>query len=402
MKLLTTGLKACADNSAERIVYYKIRHDNTSRTIATQHKIRASEWNRRTGRPSTTAGDETRMLYINKVRRDIEADLKLIENIRQQLDRTGRYFDADDIAEMFNTQRHEQNLFHFMESTAESMRNAGHRRTAETYLSAMRSFGRFAGRRDIGIYEIDNDMMQEYESFLAARGVCRNTTSFYMRIMRAAYNRAVERGLAENRQAFRRVYTGVEKTTKRAVSVETIRRIKNIDLSAYPSVKLARDMFMFSFYTRGMSFIDMAFLKKRNLRNGILSYRRQKTGQTLYVKWEKCMQDIIDAYPENITEYLLPIITNDSNPERQYLNAQHLINRKLKTITEETGCNHALTMYVARHSWASIAHRKNIPLRVISECMGHDSEKTTQIYLASLDSSEVDRANRKILDEIYR
>lgn len=161
----------------------------------------------------------------------------------------------------------------------------------------------------------------------------------------------------------------------------------------------ARDMFLFSFYTRGMSFIDMAYLKKTDLRNGVLSYRRSKTGQTLSVQWESCMQQILDHYPSRgDSEYLFPIIRHSlSDKRRQYKNSLARINRNLKELGRVIGLSAPLTMYVARHSWASIAHSEGIPLSVISEGMGHDNEKTTQIYLASLEHSVVDKANRKIL-----
>jgi integrase len=78
----------------------------------------------------------------------------------------------------------------------------------------------------------------------------------------------------------------------------------------------------------------------------------------------------------------------------------YLINRKLKTIGNMVGIQLPLTMYVARHSWASAAKTKNVPISVISEGMGHDSEMTTQIYLASLDKAVVDEANIMILNSL--
>ena len=144
-----------------------------------------------------------------------------------------------------------------------------------------------------------------------------------------------------------------------------------------------------------------AYLKKSDLKNGLLSYRRKKTGQQLQMKWEACMQEIVKRHPNVTTEYLLPVITDPAVPERrQYENALHLVNRKLKEVAERAGLAVPLTMYVSRHSWASIARRMNIPLSIISEGMGHDSETTTQIYLASLDTSVIDRANELILKDL--
>lgn len=163
----------------------------------------------------------------------------------------------------------------------------------------------------------------------------------------------------------------------------------------------ARNMFMMSFYLRGMSFIDMAFLKKSDLKNGYLTYRRRKTGQRLIIKWTAEMQTILAKYPEYKSDYLLPIIKAlDTNERSVYRNVGYNINLRLKTIAEILSINMPLTMYVARHSWASAAKAKGIPVSVISEEMGPDSESTTQIYLASLDASVVDSANSIILDAL--
>lgn len=136
--------------------------------------------------------------------------------------------------------------------------------------------------------------------------------------------------------------------------------------------------------------------------NGVLTYRRHKTGQRLFIHWEKCMQEIVTKYERTIdTPYLLPIITQVGNDERaQYKTMQHCVNLSLKSIAMLAAITVKLTMYVARHSWASVAKSKNIPISVISEGMGHDSEMTTQIYLASLDTSVVDRANAWILKDL--
>lgn len=174
-----------------------------------------------------------------------------------------------------------------------------------------------------------------------------------------------------------------------------------LDLSKNPQLEFARNMFMMSFYLRGMSFIDMAFLRKSDLKSGYITYRRRKTGQRLIIKWTAEMQAILAKYPENKSDYLLPIIkAPDTNERSVYRNVSYSINQRLKTIAEILSINMPLTMYVARHSWVSAAKAKGIPVSVISEGMGHDSESTTQIYLASLDASVVDSANSIILDAL--
>jgi len=187
--------------------------------------------------------------------------------------------------------------------------------------------------------------------------------------------------------------------------LKEIRKIKELDLTFYPALDFARDMFLFSFYTRGMSFVDMAYLQKSDLKNGVLVYRRRKTGQQLSVKWEECMQAIVDKYKVRVMPdwpYLLPIITvmDAKKVRKQYKNSLYAVNLNLKRVAARIGLSIPLTTYVARHSWASIARNKNIPLAVISEAMGHDSELTTQIYLASLECSVIDNANTLILKDL--
>lgn len=286
----------------------------------------------------------------------------------------------------------------FARNLIKQLEEIGKRRTAETYTTTVNSFERFRQGIDILWNAMDADLLTAYEAYLRAMDICPNSTSFYMRNLRAIYNRAVEKGLTMQRHPFKHVYTGIDKTIKRAVPLSVIRRIRKLDLSLSPTMDYARDLFLFSFYTRGMSFIDMAFLKKKDLQNGILSYRRHKTNQQLFIKWEQPMQELLNKYDTTDSPYLLPIIKNNGTDARkQYKNEAHRINNNLKKLGKQLGLSIPLTTYVARHGWASIAQSKNIPISIISEAMGHDSEATTRIYLASLDTSAVDRANKLIL-----
>lgn len=257
---------------------------------------------------------------------------------------------------------------------------------------------KFRNGDDLPFDMLNEQIICQYESFMRSSSLCRNTTSFYMRILRSVYNRAVDDGLTNQNYPFKRVYTGVDKTSKRAISLKEIKRIKDLDLSTTPTLDFARDMFLFSFYMRGMSFIDIAYLQKKNLSNGFVVYNRRKTGQQLVVKWEKNMEDIINKHHNGNSIYLLPIITvQDGTERKQYLNKMLLINKYLKRIAVLAGIEIPLTMYVARHSWASIAQSKNIPIKAISLGMGHDNEETTRIYLASIQTDVIDNANNKIL-----
>ena len=130
----------------------------------------------------------------------------------------------------------------------------------------------------------------------------------------------------------------------------------------------------------------------------MLTYRRKKTGQTLEVFWSEPLKKIVEKYAGMTKDYLLPIITTDNPDNRnQFRYRQYLLNSYLKAVAQHIRFRHPLTMYVARHSWASIAHNLNISMEVISRGMGHDSEQTTQIYIKTIDNDAIRRANERII-----
>lgn len=383
----------------EGTLYYQVIHNRVVRQIYTDYKLFASEWDCHSEAVNLhlISSKDERNNYLLSISSRIRWDKDRLNKIIYTLSQSGTFV-ADDIVVRF-LNRQEQSFNDYICLQIARLKRLGKIRTSETYTAALRSFSGFMNDKEVLFDQLNADLIAEYEAYLKGRGNSPNTVSFYMRILKAVYNRAVEDGLTEQRHPFKSVYTGVEKTLKRAISLNDLKHIKGLDLSLKPNLDFARDMFLFCFYTRGMSFIDMAYLRKKDLQNGILSYRRRKTGQQLFIKWERCMQEIVDKYPINETEYLLPIITKrDEDYRKQYTNELHRVNHLLKKIGKQLDLPILLTMYVGRHSWASIAKSRNVPISVISEGMGHYSENTTQIYLASLDTSVVDKANKKILD----
>ena len=384
----------------EGTIYYQIIHERKVRQLLSEYKVFPTEWDESRSMVTTNQKSE-RKAFILSIRERVRWDIERLTKIDRKLDSNGLSYTADDVIDEFNRYTHEYSLFNFMESIIARLKQNDKIRTSETYKSTLNSFKKFRNDEDIMLDSITSEIMESYEAWHQQRGVTPNTISFYTRILRAVYNRAVEDDIIENRNPFRKVYTGVDKTVKRALPLSVIKKIKALDLTLTPSLDFARDMFLMSFYLRGMSFIDMAFLKKTDLRNGHVTYRRRKTGQQLKIEWTKEMQVILDKYPENASDYLLPVIRNSGINERcTYRNMGYNINHNLKAIATMAGITIPLTLYVARHSWASAAKAKGIPMSVISEGLGHDSEATTQIYLASLDTSVVDHANSLILKSL--
>ena len=384
----------------EGVLVYRIIHQRLIRQIGTIYRIFPEEWDDKAEKIVIINCNNQRKGDLQSIQEKLLLEKKRFEKIIHCLSRQNSRYTTDDIVKAFKQPTQEYTLFGFMLNVIRQLKQLNKDRSAESYTTTLQSFMHFREKNDILLQEIDSDLIQTYEAYLKAKGLTPNTISFYMRILRAVYNRAVEKQLTEQRYPFKHVYTGIEKTIKRAISIESIRQIKTLDLRHQKTLEFARDMFLFSFYTRGMSFVDMAYLKKKNLQCGTISYRRRKTNQQLFIKMEPCIQAIINKYKAQTTDFLLPIIRSGGKERKQYQNKLRQVNHYLKKIATLIHLSLPLSMYVARHSWASIARSKSIPLSVISEGMGHDSELTTQIYLASLNNSVIDNANASILMDI--
>lgn len=380
----------------EGSIVFQLIYGRTVRRITSRYKIFAGEWNGEVGRIALPTPSSPRYAHLVSVESALQWELNRLQRMVQE----SVPVNLDEIAANFSSGIGTMDsVFNFIRRQIHHKEQIGKVRSSETYRSMLNSFTCFRKGVDLTFDMMDGMLMELYEAWMRKCGLTRNSTSFYMRILRTNYKLAVEKGLTPDRHPFRKVYCGIDKTVKRSLPFSEIKKISALDLSRKPSMDFARDMFMFSFCTRGMSFIDMAYLKKADLNNGCLAYRRKKTGQLMMIEWTKQMQDIIDKYKSDGTSYLLPIITSEDGSERrQYQNQMRKINRLLKDIANRAGLPLSLSMYYARHSWATIARGRDVPLAVISEGLGHDSETTTQIYLDSIKSSEVDKVNRMILE----
>lgn len=400
MATVKTKFRASSSSTKEGTLFYQVIHKRVPRQIHTGYKLYPQEWDAENKEIVFPPGiGDNRRNYLASLKDALRKDIKRLKSIISRLERADGSYTAEDVVESYLSPTDTHSFISFAHTLVGQLKQIGKQYTA--YETAINSFTRFRKEQDVPLDEVDSDLMMAYEAYLKSKGICPNSSSFYMRNLRAIYNRAVDKELTEQRNPFKHVYTGIDKTVKRAVPLSVIRQIRDLDLNLHLAMDYARNIFMFSFYTRGMSFIDMAFLKKKDLQNGVLSYRRHKTNQQLFIKWEKPMQELIDKFDTSGTPYLLPIIKNcDNDARKQYKSDAHRVNQSLKKIGKMLGLAISLTSYVARHSWASIAKSKNIPIATISEAMGHDSENTTRIYLASLDTTVVDKANSLILKSL--
>jgi len=278
------------------------------------------------------------------------------------------------------------------------------RSTADNYRTAVRSFVRFNGGRDIPLSTFNADTVRSYERWLSERDICPNTSSCYMRSLRAIYNKAVSKRLIKDKGPFKDVFTGNEKTIKRGLEAKEIRKLLLFPFPHEEEIQLVRDLFLFSFYSMGIPFVDLAHLKQSQVENGVLTYHRHKTGRQIRVTLEPCMLDILTKYKMKDTAYLFPILYKVKKGKQvmvSYSYALNRYNRMLKNLARQAGIRKGLTSYVARHSWASIAYANNIDLPIISKALGHSDTKTTLTYIREINNKRLTQANRKLLKGLF-
>ena len=377
-------------------IYYQLTHLRQVKQITTKIHLHPQDWD--SNKAQIIFTDSTSYLLQCKIDRDLDRLKKIIYKI----DAECANYTVNEIIEKFYQTTADYSITDFFTQQIQKLKNDNRRGTARNYSKTLKSLKAFMKNTDSTFNIVTEQFVESYNTFLIQRGVVRNTISFYMRIFRSVYNKAVTQKIIEQTFPFKNVYTGVDRTRKRAVTETVISQLLSIDLKKSKALQFARDLFIFSFYARGMAFVDIVYLKKSNIQNGYITYVRHKTGQELTIRIETRLQNIINQYEKKDSPYLFPILnTEDENKAySQYEIALNYYNRQLKRLSKLLEPNINLSSYTPRHTWATTARNKNVPLSIISAGMGHSSEKTTLIYLTKIDNSIIADVNKAIIDSI--
>lgn len=250
--------------------------------------------------------------------------------------------------------------------------------------------------------------LRRYEDWLRTNGCGETTVSQLFRTLRSVFNKAIELQLVKRDYYPFDTYKVNKfdtRTKKRAITKEDVRKVISLDLSkGYPSERLARDIFVFSYFGAGINFADIALLKYGNIRDKRVQYVRKKTGKPINFLLTEEMQKIIAQYQQKgqtDEDYIFPILDRHIHKtEQQKYDRTHKVltntNRWLRKIGERVGIEH-LTTYVARHTFATVLKRSGVNIAIISESLGHSDLSTTQIYLDSFENSQIDEAMKNLL-----
>ncbi|MFN8714331.1 MAG: phage integrase SAM-like domain-containing protein [Bacteroidota bacterium] len=285
------------------------------------------------------------------------------------------------------------------------LRKSGKEGSAKWHEDSLMALLNFTGAdKDILFTDINYSFLTRFEAHHLGKGNSINSLSTYLRSIRSLYNKAIKAGLVtEDVYPFKDYQIRKEPTQKRALESDDIQKIIALELSPDHTLFDTRNYFLASYMLYGMNFIDLASLEQNNFVNGRIQYRRDKTSKLYDIKIMPQVQEILDYYKNerNCTTYLFPILsaTDTRNSYQALLLARRLFNNKLKKIAHMCGIATTLTSYVSRHSFATLAMQKDVPLNAISSMLGHSSLRTTEIYLKSLPTKTLDDYNNVILGE---
>lgn len=279
--------------------------------------------------------------------------------------------------------------------------------SAKSYQDALNSFIKYSGTENISYSDINKANLHRYEAYLLEKGCMCNTVSTYMRRIRCVYNKAIEGGDAEYIPGlFQGVFTGVESKRKKSLSLENQHKLMTVKVES-EVLRETQLVVCLLFQYAGMSFVDFAHLKERNIKNGILDYNRQKTGTPMRLEildTAELMRKELMGDKKPASGYLFPFLSGTKTGYEAYLEynaALSRFNRNLKALKKAAGIASDVTSYTIRHSFAMALKEQNVPIEMISELLGHKSIKTTQIYLRSFSLEKMTEVNSTCFGCVY-
>ena len=295
------------------------------------------------------------------------------------------------------------------------LRQEGRYSTAHVYKHAIRSFSQFCGTQSITFSKINRETLKRYSNYLMASRLKPNTISTYMRMLRSIYNRGVEAGSAPYvPRLFHDVYTGVDVRQKKALPAGELHKLLYEDPKS-ERLRRTQTIAALMFQFCGMSFADLAHLEKSALEQSVLRYNRIKTKTPMSVEVLDTARGMINQLRNNqepipdCPNYLFDILCGnkkrkDERAYSEYQSALRRFNNSLKDLARALRLNSPVSSYTLRHSWATTAKYRGVPIEMISESLGHKSIKTTQIYLKGFElreRTEVNKGNLSYIQNCY-
>ncbi|WP_437371867.1 phage integrase SAM-like domain-containing protein [Maribacter litoralis] len=375
----------------------RVSKNRASKYFQTIFRAFPNEWNPTTG--SFTSKNSNSMQNNRLLLKFKDRALKILSELEMEK----KEYNLEEFEDRFRIVSNpvQQNVFYLWNEIIEEMITAGRTGNARANRDSYNSLKLFNKSTKLTFKEVTHSFLNKYEVFLRSRGGTDGGVSIRMRGLRALYNSAIERNLAKLELYPFKAYKISKlkgKSIKKALAMEEVIKIKNLDLGMYPHLINSRNYFIFSFYTRGMNFTDMMKLEWKQVTIRNIYYKRSKTKSNFTIKILPPVQEILKYYQESSigTKYVFPILLKDNLEPTQVENRKHKTlqryNKELKEIANVLEIDKPLSSYVARHSFANCLKQKGVATDIISESMGHKNLTITQLYLKELSNSVLDEA----------
>ena len=381
----------------------RVTKDRKRKYVSLGLSLHEKFWDFEKGKPKRNCPNKEQIERLIAAKTAEYNDL-IVEMTSQQ-----REYTVETLVSHFHNQVRCATVVELYDKLIDDMKRGGKLGNAGVYKYSRTSLLKFTGQRlQIPFSDIDAVWLRRYENWLRTSGCGDTTISQLFRTLRSVFNKAVELQLVKRDyypfDAYK-VSKFDTRTKKRAITKEDVRKVIALDLSqGYPSERLARDIFVFSYFGAGINFADIALLKYGNVRDGRVQYVRKKTGKPINFLLTEEMRNIIVKYQrqgQTDEDYIFPILDRRVHrTEQQRYDRTHKVltntNRWLRKIGQRVGIEH-LTTYVARHTFATVLKRSGVNIAIISESLGHSDLSTTQIYLDSFENSQIDAAMAHLL-----
>ena len=360
--------------------------------------IKMEQWDFKTNQPKAKCPNRERIILL------INEKINEIQKVALDKRIAGKDFTAATLIESTSSKESShKTVGEYYLTYIQNLKKEGRIRYAGMFEVSYTSFIKFNRHLDIPFSDIDIAWLKRYELWMKEQNLSVSTISTRIRHLRAIFNLAiVEHSIKNDCYPFRayKVSRLNRQTAKRAISKKDIQKV--IRYQGHTAMeRLAIDVFTFSYLNAGINFIDIAKLKHSNIRDNQLFYNREKTKKLICVPLQVKAIEIITKYKDEKSPYVFPILSPFHKTEVQIANRLHKvlakINKYLKKIGEKLRLPLPLTTYVARHSYATVLKRAGVSTAIISESLGHSSEKITQVYLDSFDNEQINNAMKNLL-----
>ncbi|NDW09335.1 site-specific integrase [Dysgonomonas sp. 520] len=388
----------------EHPLMLRVTKDRKRRYLSIGISVKAENWDFEKNKPKTNCPNKDLILNIIE-QKSVEYRKQVLEFQSIEKD-----FSASKLIESVHKPIKKITVENYFNQIIELMIKEKRIGNANSFKFALNSMKTFGGNLDILFSEIDVAWLKKYESWMRNNGNSENTMGVRFRALRAIYNRAIDDNIVKkDYYPFNDFKVSKLKsvTKKRAITKSDMNAIVNLDITAinnYQSnlLELSRDLFVFSYLGCGINLIDIAYLTKENIENNRIVYNRHKTGKPISFSLQPKALELIEKYQTSDNKYLFPIYNNSIHKTelQQHYRIRKFakkMNKCLQKIGEYLELPINLTTYVARHSFATVLKRSGVNTSIISESLGHSSEKVTQIYLDSFENSQIDEAMKNLL-----